>query len=299
MIPWCISSAISAGDAAAPEMRKPRKPADPPRRRAPASRPADRCAWVGTPNTKRGAGLGQPIEQARAARQVVNDQFAAARQRGDQALRARDCGSAGSACRARRARAASRAPSCARWRAACCRCAERPSASPVVPEVKARYMIWFGSPLGGLSSAGPGRSANGASSAGPTRKAQRRKSRSASVGEDVVGRLGIGAVAGLRDHRGGAHPVDQRDDLLDRVVAVQRRAADIAVARTGQQRDRGLDPARQPHRDALAGPHSVARKPAPPAGRRRRPAPRSSAGDPGRAPRRRRASPGCGGRASA
>ncbi len=45
----------------------------------------------------------------------------------------------------------------------------------------------------------------------------------------------------------------QFDDLADRVVPVQRGAAHIAVAGAGEQSDDGLDAARQPDRDALAG----------------------------------------------
>ena len=136
-----------------------------------------------------------------------------------------------------------------------------PFGAPVVPEVKARYVIWFGSSLGR-----PVERRSRQIGERPLRRPARPARRSAgnrgrpARRKIVVGPVGIGAVAGLRDQRGGAHPVDQRDDLVDRVVAVQRRAADIAVARAGQQRDRGLDPARQPYRDALAGPHAVARK---------------------------------------
>ena len=49
------------------------------------------------------------------------------------------------------------------------------------------------------------------------------------------------------------HALQQLDHLADGVVAMQRRAADRAVARAGEQRDHALDPARQPHRNALAG----------------------------------------------
>ena len=70
--------------------------------------------------------------------------------------------------------------------------------------------------------------------------------------------VGIGAVTGFGDQRGGAHAVDQGDDLANRMAAMQRRAADIAVARAGEQHDGGLHPARQPHGDTLAGPYAVA-----------------------------------------
>jgi hypothetical protein len=47
-------------------------------------------------------------------------------------------------------------------------------------------------------------------------------------------------------------------DFGDGVVAMQRRAAHIALARAGDERDRGLDRAGQPHRDAIAGAQSAA-----------------------------------------
>ena len=62
----------------------------------------------------------------------------------------------------------------------------------------------------------------------------------------------VGAVAVLHDQRRRAGPLQQLDHLADGVVAMQRRAADRAVARAGEQRHHALDPARQPHRDALA-----------------------------------------------
>jgi hypothetical protein len=60
---------------------------------------------------------------------------------------------------------------------------QRPSAdpaSPVVPEVKGKYITWLASRLASIASVGPGNSPNGAASTGPTRQAQRRKPRSAN-----------------------------------------------------------------------------------------------------------------------
>ena len=78
------------------------------------------------------------------------------------------------------------------------------------------------------------------------------------VNEIAIGKLleevmpvGNGAKTGIGDYRSGPHPVHQSDNLGSGVVPVQRRAAHIAVARTGEERDRSLDPARQPDRDTL------------------------------------------------
>ena len=49
--------------------------------------------------------------------------------------------------------------------------------------------------------------------------------------EDVAS-VGIGAVGGLGDQRRAAHALGKRYDLANSVIAVQRRAANIAVART-------------------------------------------------------------------
>jgi hypothetical protein len=70
--------------------------------------------------------------------------------------------------------------------------------------------------------------------------------------------VGVGAVAMLRYQCRGAHLVNQRDDLANRVIAMQRRAADIAVTGAGEQRDRGLYPARQPYGDTITRAHAVA-----------------------------------------
>ena len=70
-------------------------------------------------------------------------------------------------------------------------------------------------------------------------------------GKDV-GDARIGPVAGLGKKGRGADPRQQRDDLADRVVLVQRRIADVAVARAGEQDRHGLDPVRQPDRNPLA-----------------------------------------------
>ena len=70
--------------------------------------------------------------------------------------------------------------------------------------------------------------------------------------------VGVGAVAKLRYQCRGAHLVNQRDDLVNRVIAMQRRAADVAVAGAGEQRDRGLDPARQPYGDTITRAYAVA-----------------------------------------
>ncbi len=71
---------------------------------------------------------------------------------------------------------------------------------------------------------------------------------------------GIGAVTRLGDQPGGAHAVDQRQHFVDGMAAMERGATDIAIARAGDQRDRSLDPARQPHRDALPGSQALARE---------------------------------------
>jgi len=65
--------------------------------------------------------------------------------------------------------------------------------------------------------------------------------------------VGVGAVAGLGDQHSGAHAVHQGNNFADRVVAMQRRAADIAIARAGEQRDGSLRAARQPHSNTLPG----------------------------------------------
>ena len=49
--------------------------------------------------------------------------------------------------------------------------------------------------------------------------------------------VGVGAVAGFRHQGRGAHALEQRDDVGNRMVAVQRGAADVAVARASDQRD--------------------------------------------------------------
>jgi hypothetical protein len=64
----------------------------------------------------------------------------------------------------------------------------------------------------------------------------------------------------LSDQRRGVHAADQRGNLPNRVVTMQGRAADVAVARAGEQHDRGLDPARQPHGDAMTRADAVVRK---------------------------------------
>jgi hypothetical protein len=77
------------------------------------------------------------------------------------------------------------------------------------------------------------------------------------AGGDVVTRR-VGAVAFLRDERDGAHAVQQFDDLADRVIAMQGRAADERVPRARQQRDEGLGAARHPQRDTLAATDAAA-----------------------------------------
>jgi len=49
-----------------------------------------------------------------------------------------------------------------------------------------------------------------------------------------------------------------RKPRLNGVIAMQRRGADVAVAGAGEQRDRGLDPARQPYGDTITRAYAVA-----------------------------------------
>ena len=82
-MPYRISSATTGAGAAAPEIRKPRTA---PSCCAPRARiSVEQVDGVGRhAEQKLGAGLLEPVEQARAARQIVDDQFAAAGERGDQ-----------------------------------------------------------------------------------------------------------------------------------------------------------------------------------------------------------------------
>ena len=73
--------------------------------------------------------------------------------------------------------------------------------------------------------------------------------------EDVV-LAGIRTVTGLRKQSSGARALEQRDDLLDCVIAMQRCVADISHARAGEEHERGFDPARKPDRNAIAGAHT-------------------------------------------
>ena len=79
------------------------------------------------PEKEFGAGFFQSVHQAGIARQIVQHDFAAAGQRGDQGAEAEVMRQRTAACRAQPRPDASRAPSCGRWRATCCRCAARPS----------------------------------------------------------------------------------------------------------------------------------------------------------------------------
>ena len=220
---------------------------------------------------KLGAGLLQPIDQARAARQIVHDQFAAAGERGDQRAEAEIVTE-----RAQRVEHSALQPPVARHH-------PRRGEQRVVAVQNALRLAGRAGGEGqihdlvGIAARArlraPGLAIRRMAQRRPGRRARRNAgSRGRPIREDVVP-VGIGAVAGLGDQRRGAHAVDQRDDLANRVVAMQRRAADIAVARTGEQRDRGLDPARQPHRDAIDRGGCRGRRDAPPAGRRPRPAP--------------------------
>ena len=74
---------------------------------------------------------------------------------------------------------------------------------------------------------------------------------------DEVALVGVGAVALLPDEGDGARALHQLDHLADRVVAVQRRAADRAALGAGEQRHHALDPALQPDADPLARPHAM------------------------------------------
>ncbi len=134
-----------------------------------------------------------------------------------------------------------------------------PFGSPVVPEVNGRYITWFASLLTGVGAAEPVTSPNGiaVASAGATRKHPAQEVATRQLCEEVMP-IGVGPVTRLGDQRGGAHPFDQPNDFADRMVAVQRRTADIAVARAGEQGNGGLYSARQPNRDALAWPDAAA-----------------------------------------
>src|SRR5712671_5637610 len=81
----------------------------------------------------------------------------------------------------------------------------------------------------------------------------------AELGEDIAS-VGVRAVAGLPDEGSGAGAPQQLEDLGARVVAMKRRAAHIAVARAGEQRDHAFHPARQPNRHALARPDAARRE---------------------------------------
>ncbi len=63
-------------------------------------------------------------------------------------------------------------------------------------------------------------------------------------------------VFSLRDERRGARALEELHDLGDGVVLVQRRVADVAVPRAGEQRHHALGARGQPHGDALAAPHA-------------------------------------------
>jgi hypothetical protein len=208
------------------------------------------------PEQKLGAGLLQPVEQAGAARQVVEDQFAAAGQ-----------------CRDQRTE-----PEIVAKRA---QCVEHSVLEPPV----ARHHPGRGE-QGVVAVQNPFRLARRARCEGqihhlvgvPARFCFERRSRQfaerrgirradapgamqevarAQCGKDVV-TIGIGTVARLSNQCCGADAVDQRSDLADRMAAMQGRAADIAAARAGDQRDRCLDPARQPDGDAVTGADAVA-----------------------------------------
>ncbi len=64
--------------------------------------------------------------------------------------------------------------------------------------------------------------------------------------------LRIRPVSRLQDKRRGRHAAQEIKDLLDRVIALQARRANIAVSGAGENRDGGLDAARQPDRDPVA-----------------------------------------------
>jgi hypothetical protein len=70
-------------------------------------------------------------------------------------------------------------------------------------------------------------------------------------GKDVVVR-GVGTIAGLGHKRRRSGALEQRDDVATCVIAMQRCVARITHARACEQRERGLDPARQPDRHPVA-----------------------------------------------
>ena len=65
------------------------------------------------------------------------------------------------------------------------------------------------------------------------------------AGMDIMARR-IGAVAVLDEDRSCPNPAEQRQHLVDCVVAVQRRVADITVARAGEKNHKGFEPVRHP-----------------------------------------------------
>ncbi len=79
----------------------------------------------------------------------------------------------------------------------------------------------------------------------------------ARLRRDVVAAR-VRPIAGLHHQRRGAAALEQHDDLGDGVVLVQRRRADVAVARTGEQGDHAFGAGGQPHGDALPGAHARA-----------------------------------------
>src|SRR5690348_11553887 len=81
----------------------------------------------------------------------------------------------------------------------------------------------------------------------------------AELGKDIAP-VRIRPIAALPDEGGGARAAQELEDLGRGVVAMERRAAHVAVARAGEQRHHALDPARQPDRDALTGLEAARRK---------------------------------------
>ncbi len=207
-----------------------------------------------------GAGLEQAVEQAGAARQVVDHQLGADRERGDQRAQAEIV-----------AERAQRVDDRARVDLPVAGDRARIGEQRVVAVHHALGLAGGARGEGeiddavGIAVAWRGR--RRAEQAGERRSSiDWRKSigvaqmRQVAKRRKDVAAIGIGAVARLGDQRRGAGAREQADDVADRVITVQRRAADIAGARAGEQRDHGLDAAGQPDGDALTRPHAARRE---------------------------------------
>jgi hypothetical protein len=199
---------------------------------------------------KRRAGLLEPVDQAGAAREVVHHKFAAGRQCGDQRAEPEIVAERAQRVehRALQMPVARHHPGGGEEGVVAVEDAFR-GAGRARSERQIHHLVGVAARRRGDGGSGQPGERRGVGRTDAPGNAQ--KVAVGEFGEDVVPAV-IGAMAGLGDQRGGAHAVDQRHHFASGVAAVQGRAADIGVARAGDERDRGLDPARQPHRDALS-----------------------------------------------